>query len=93
MLNKIKNLFGKKKNKDIVSSYEKIENLFNSLNDEVVTVEIGEDLIEYENALILPVSTIIPDKTSNLKSLEKYLNDDECVVKIKSLSIKSFSKL
>ena len=72
LIDESESLIHKNDDYDFTFAYsELIPNIINSYND----------LIEYENSLILPVSTIIPDKTSNLKSLEKYLNDDEGVVK------------
>ena len=75
MLNKIRILFGKKNNTN-VSVYEKIDNLFNSLNEEVIVLEIGEDLIEYENS----ISEIISSLRAQIK--------EECGFIMPTVSIK-----
>ena len=58
MLNKIKKLFGKKQVQEAVSVYEKIDNLFDTLNDEVVVLEIGEDLVEYATSIIETIGSL-----------------------------------
>lgn len=58
MLNKIKKLFGKKQAQEMVSVSEKIENLFDTLNDEVVVLEIGEDIVEYATSIIETIGSL-----------------------------------
>ena len=57
MLNKIRNLFGKK-NSTNTSAYERIDSLFDTLNDEVIILEIGEDLIEHDSSITEIISCL-----------------------------------
>ena len=75
MLDKIRNLFGKKNDTD-TSVYEKIDSLFDTLNDEVIVLEIGEDLAEYNNS----ISGIIGSLRAQIK--------EECGFIMPTVSIK-----
>ncbi len=53
MLNRIKNLFNKKEECKVQESvYDKIDSLFDSMNSEVIVLELGEDLIEFRDSAV-----------------------------------------
>ena len=58
MLKRIKNLFNFKQKKETPSVYERIDNLYDALNDEIILVKIGEDLIPYGNYICELISEI-----------------------------------
>ena len=58
MLEKIKNLFLKNNSTKQYSTYEKIEHLFDALQNEVIAIELGEDLLEFKEFVTDNVGTI-----------------------------------
>ena len=54
----IKNLFQTKNNIKKYSTYEKIENLFDSLQKEVITIDLGEDLLQFKDSVIAEIGEI-----------------------------------
>ena len=47
MLKRIKNLFHIKQEKEAPSIYEKIDNLYDALNDDTILIQIGSDLVPH----------------------------------------------
>ena len=66
MLKRIKNLFNFTHKEEVLSVYEKINNLYDTLNDDIIVIKIGSDLSPYGD--------YICDITSDLRKEIK----DEC---------------
>ena len=47
MLKRIKNLFNFKHKEEPLSVYERIDNLYNELNNDAILIKIGEDLVPH----------------------------------------------
>ena len=58
MINRIKNWLGLNKNRAELSTYEKIDNLFDSLSEDILNLQIGEDLIPFGDNIINLVSSL-----------------------------------
>ena len=87
MLKRIKNLFKfKQKEEESPSVYERIDNLYDALNDDIILVKIGEDLIPHGDF----ICNIISDLRDEIKDECGFIFQAARVVDISSLQENEF---
>ena len=97
MINKIRNWFKKNNSQNVLSAYEKIDNLFDSLSEDIIHLQIGSDLVPFGESIVNLVSSlreeikeecgfIIPPVRINEGA---YIQENEIVIYIRQKRIKN----
>ena len=97
MINKIKNWLRLNNCKKELSAYEKIDNLFDSLSEDIVHLQIGEDLVPFGESIVELISSlreeikeecgfILPPVRINEGA---YIQENEIVIHIRQKRIKN----
>ena len=58
MLNQIKKWLNKKNNNKELSTYEKIDNLFESLAEDILQLKMGSDLVPFADSIVALVGSV-----------------------------------